>query len=235
MINLINKNLFDYQLPWGNADSGNHLWVCTPQNVFWDKDIVTFYVKKERIPGWYMDKSWNQVNIVADYSASMILSKELYHFGFYVLRCYLPKYRGTWPAFWFIDTTLPASQGGTGMGIPPEVDVFEYMRKKGFWRRWKTSHTYHDISSEGKYSDMICKSHCQLFPVDSMLMEFTFDWQPGHMIWGVNGSDVLKITPGDVKKYPLQPMNIVLGHAVGPWDIRDDKISPFIVVEFFKK
>lgn len=234
MINLIDPLLYNNSFTWGNADSEYGLWVDSPNNVVWSRDMVSFYVKKEPISGWYMDKNWNRVDVLGQYSSSRIVSKDLFHFGSYVLRCFLPTFRGTWPAFWFIDTTLPASQGGTGMGIPPEVDVFEYMRKKGFWRRWKTSHTYHDISGIGKYSRMICKSHCAIKPVDTRMMEFIFHWDSNKMIWEVNGKEVMSVYSKEVRRFPDQPMNIVLDHVVGPWEIRDDKISPFIVIEFYK-
>lgn len=229
-MNLLTSSTCDYNFSWGNT--GKDL-VCAsnPNNVIWHQDgSITFLNKKETILAWYMDDNWNKVDVVRHYTIGTVVSKNPFYYGTYKLVCQLPNFRGSWPAFWFLDTSLSVEQGGNGMGIPPEIDVFEHFRKKGFWNRFKTTHTYHDKPIEkGKYSHMTCKAKRRLCPVDNRSIEFLFSWSAKEMVWFVDGKYIMTITPNDVSRYPDQPMNIILGSGIGNWDIDDNKLAPFLV------
>lgn len=232
-MNILNSSSCNFNLPWGNT--GKDLVAASlKENVIWFNDgSIEFRNLKEVVPAWYMDSSWNKVETIRDYSFGMVVSKDQFYYGDYRIVCQLPNFRGSWPALWFIDTTLPASQGGNGMGIPPEIDVFEHFRKKGFWNRFKTTHTYHDKPfSPDHYSKMTCKAKKRLCPVDNRDISFRFLWTPNYMMWFVDAIHVMTIEPGNVARYPDQPMNIVLGGGFGNWGIDDKRIAPFIVKSF---
>jgi beta-glucanase (GH16 family) len=56
-----------------------------------------------------------------NYDTGEFESKELFHWGYYEIRCELPKGRDTWPAFWLY---------GESDGTNNEIDVFEFWNEE---------------------------------------------------------------------------------------------------------
>jgi beta-glucanase (GH16 family) len=59
-----------------------------------------------------------------DYDTGEFESKELFHWGYYEIRCELPKGRDAWPAFWLY---------GESNGTNNEIDVFEFWNEQKFF------------------------------------------------------------------------------------------------------
>ena len=59
-----------------------------------------------------------------NYDTGEFESKELFHWGYYEIRCELPKGRDAWPAFWLY---------GESNGTNNEIDVFEFWNEQKFF------------------------------------------------------------------------------------------------------
>jgi len=59
-----------------------------------------------------------------NYDTGEIESKQLFHWGYYEIRCELPKGRDAWPAFWLY---------GESDGTNNEIDVFEFWNEQKFF------------------------------------------------------------------------------------------------------
>lgn len=231
MINLINPDLWLYEAPCGNAFGQDATpAVMKRDNVVWLSDRVRFYVKNELCLGTTRDKDWNKLIVSAEYSIGHVLSKNQYGFGTYTLKCRLPNFRGAWPAFWFIDW-LHKDKGG--MGMPPEIDVFEHFRKDRFLTRFKLSCSYHDGPT---YEDdhEIVANRWSWTPWDCKVVEFKLVWTATSLEYIVNGKTVLTVYRDSVQHFPHKPMNILFGTGVS--DFRGKKAlvvaDPFEVFEF---
>ncbi len=229
-MNLINKNLWNYEFDWGTTSSP---FFCSSQKDFvvWDdaRNQIFFnvgYDSTNKYPAWYRDKSWNKVTTFTPYAGGMIVTKDQYEFGTYEMICKLPNFRGSWPAFWLIDISDKETQGG--MGIPPEVDVLEHFRKDSCLTRHQITTTFHGgpsyendwVKRGNKYS---------LCPVDNKDLTATLIWNANSLSIYINGKKTLTINKDSSKGFPYKAMNVIVGSGVGNWKPNVEKFAPFIV------
>lgn len=219
MVNLLQPDLWTFNSPQGQSPHP-YFVIFREENVEWG-DRLILHNCKELASGW-VERNGKIETVLADYTAGRIISKEPMHFGTYEMSCWLPKFRGSWPAWWFYPVDPPET-------LPVEPDMMEQFRKPGFWNRHKTTHTFHDQDG----APMICKSHWQWKPVDKMEMTFRWTWTPNYMIWWVNGNELMKISKADVTKFPVKPMNMIVNSGMSDWNV-SEKLEPFIVTKLVK-
>jgi beta-glucanase (GH16 family) len=228
-MNLIDKNLWNYEFPWGTTGSP---FFCSSQKelVTWDNNgSVIFnvgYDSTNLYKGWYKDNNWNTVYAYTQYANSLCITKDQYGFGTYEMVCRLPNFRGSWPAFWFIDILDSKTQGG--MGIPPEIDVFEHFRKDSCLTRFHVTTTYHGGPT---YEDdwMKQKAKYSLCPVDKNDMKFKLIWNENSFSVYVNDRKTLQIDKDSSVGFPYKPMNVIMNSGIGNWEPDVSKFSPFVV------
>jgi len=228
MINLLSPEHWTSECEWGNAHAGGFT-VFTDDNVHWKEGKLILSIKKKSFEGWYMrTPEWIRTLVTGSYTGGRLISKMQFLYGTFIIKCILPDFRGSFPAWWLYDLI-------GGSGVPPEIDIFEHFRKDRFLTRFKTTHTYHDTPDDAQqYSKMTCKAHWHWRPIDNREMTFMFNWLPDRMEWFCNDKLVLRILKKDVKRFPDRPMNLQINSGAGNWRVQDDKLSPLIITEMVK-
>lgn len=130
-------------------------------------------------------------------------------YGYFEMRAKFPAGKGFWPAFWLLPETGE---------WPPEIDVVEWLgdnRRAAFF-------TFH-FEEQGEH-----KKHSGSFDGPDFSQDFhTFavDWQPGQIIWYVDGVERFKVND---ERVPDTPMFMLLNLAVGgTWPGRPDESTAF--------
>ena len=234
MINFLNEECWQYEMPWGsviNPDLVGKEIAITGKLVNFNKNYLTFRTKKGNFQAYKRDKNWNVICGTYEWGVGSCIAKNEFrtHFGKYLFKFKLPNYRGSWPAIWLID--LHHETNG-GMGMPPEIDIMEHFRKDSFLTRFHHTATYHGGFTYENDVEIVKKLRkCWGFwPVDLQEVEIEFLWNEKEMVWIVDGKEKLRI-PNTVQKYPLKPMNLIIGTGIGlDWKpIESDE--PFIVTK----
>jgi beta-glucanase (GH16 family) len=132
------------------------------------------------------------------YTSGMISSygKFAQQYGWFEIRCRVPKGKGMWPAFWLLpdDKTWP-----------PEIDVLEILGhepdKVYMTNHWKTEPGSHEGKGDSfKGPDFSAAYHT-----------FAVDWSKDAIVWYVDGVERFRTTDN----VPRQPMYILANLAVG--------------------
>ena len=117
-------------------------------------------------------------------------------YGWFEARCRMLKGKGYWPAFWL----LPLQ------GWPPEIDIFESL-----------GHEPHSVHCTNHWKNEAGHPAGQGFEYKSPadLTEdfhvYAIDWEPGSIVWYVDGKKVAECTKG----VAAEPMYILFNLAIG--------------------
>jgi beta-glucanase (GH16 family) len=117
-------------------------------------------------------------------------------YGYFEMRARFPAGKGFWPAFWL----LPAEGEW-----PPEIDVVEWLGDN----RHTAFFAFHYVD-EGERQKEVGRFDGPDFSQD--FHTFAVDWQPGQIIWYVDGVERLRVNDQSV---PDQAMYMILNMAVG--------------------
>jgi beta-glucanase (GH16 family) len=131
-------------------------------------------------------------------------------YGYFEIRAKLPKGRGFWPAFWLIPID-PV--------WPPEIDVMEALGHQPS----TIYHTYHYNSPTGVHEKAgnVHNGH----DFTSTFSTFGVDWQPGLLVWYVDGRETGRFASPHVAS---QSMYLLLNLAVGGhWPGNPDQATTF--------
>lgn len=133
-----------------------------------------------------------------DYTSGMLSSRDSFTqtYGYFEIRCEMPKGQGTWPAFWM----LPADGSW-----PPELDVVEALGSDEA-TVFMTAHS----ASTGEHTKTGFTSW--VGDVTSGMHTYGVLWTPEELVWYVDGAEVFRTaTPDDMH----QPMYMVTNLAIG--------------------
>jgi beta-glucanase (GH16 family) len=131
-------------------------------------------------------------------------------YGYFEMSARLPKGKGFWPGFWL----MPIDGSW-----PPEIDIMESLGHDT-----NTMYmTYHYLNSSNQHvSDGVGYTGADL---SSGYHRFGVDWQPGLLIFYVDGVERFRHSGGDV---PNKPMYVIANLAVGGyWPGNPDSSTPF--------
>jgi len=117
-------------------------------------------------------------------------------FGWFEIRCRMPKGKGMWPAFWL----LPSNKTW-----PPEIDVLEVLGHETD----KVYLTNHYKDAEGKHEGKGGSYKGSDFAAG--LHTFAVDWEPSSITWYVDGIERYRTADN----IPAQPMYVLVNLAVG--------------------
>ena len=145
------------------------------------------------------------------YTSGMIegSGKFAQRYGWFEIRCRVPRGKGYWPAFWL----LPATRRW-----PPEIDVFEILGHEPstvyfttHWRDGQRRRQHDGHRWEGP--DFSADFHT-----------FAIDWEPGLIVWYVDGVERARTGKG----VPDEPMYMTANLAVGgDWPGNPDAATHF--------
>lgn len=144
------------------------------------------------------------------YKSGMIASYGHFaqQYGWFEIRAKFPAGKGMWPAFWL----LPADGSW-----PPEIDVLEILGHEpdkvymtNHWGQWNDHHSHGE--------SWIGPDFSQGFHT------FAVDWEPGLIVWYVDGVERARSTEG----VPDAPMYVIANLAVGGnWPGNPDATTHF--------
>jgi len=145
------------------------------------------------------------------YTSGMVTSygKFAQKFGWFEIRCRMPKGKGMWPAFWL----LPSSKSW-----PPEIDVLEVLGHETD----KVYLTNHYTNEKGRHEG---KGESYKGPdFAAGFHAFAVDWEPASIAWYVDGVERYRTT----ENIPAVPMYVLANLAVGgDWPGNPDDSTVF--------
>ena len=130
-------------------------------------------------------------------------------YGYFEIRCKLPKGKGFWPAFWLL------SDSGKW---PPEIDIFENIGLEDhtlhFTNHWPDEQGHNAAKSQQKDGpDYTADFHT-----------IALDWEPDKVIWYVDEKEQCRV----VQHIPQEKMYILVNLAVGgDWPKAPNEDTPF--------
>ncbi|MFZ4523631.1 MAG: glycoside hydrolase family 16 protein [Bacteroidales bacterium] len=231
-INLLDINRWDHALPWGNIinpDTKNEICINEKLVTYPSGGSMRFGCSNATCKGWKRDKNWNIVETTTQWSVGAVVAHDACrtHFGTYHFVFRLPDFRGSWPAIWLLDLH-PKPPHGDGMGMPPEIDIFEQFRKDAISSRFHMEHTFHQGPTY-QNNKLVSKTYWKLLPLDLSDIDLTFTWLPSGMTWIVNGKVILTV-PSGTPNYPMRPMNLLMNAGLGlDWKPNVGKFEDLVV------
>ena len=156
-----------------------------------------------------------------NYDTGEFESKEMFLWGYYEIRCKLPKGRNAWPAFWLY---------GESNGTNNEIDVFEFWNEEnvfGGFSQKKQSRIQHMTTH---YNKKMSGAGTKL-PFDGSEGMHTYGvlWTENAIVWYTDGKEMRtlyrykkpsdrkdgKIIPGrEENVFPQSPMKLLVDMAV---------------------
>jgi beta-glucanase (GH16 family) len=131
-------------------------------------------------------------------------------FGWFEIRCRVPKGNGLWPAFWMLPDSL---------GWPPEIDVLENLGQDT-----QTAYfTNHFIGPDGRHAS---KGSGKVATPDLSADFHTYavEWTPAAIVWYFDGVEKFRSEQG----VPQQPMYLLVNLAIGgEWPVAPDDTTPW--------
>jgi beta-glucanase (GH16 family) len=131
-------------------------------------------------------------------------------FGWFEIRCRVPKGNGLWPAFWILPDSL---------GWPPEIDVLENLGQDT-----QTAYfTNHFIGPDGRHAS---KGSGKVATPDLSADFHTYavEWTPAAIVWYFDGVEKFRSEQG----VPQQPMYMLVNLAIGgEWPVAPDDTTPW--------
>ena len=130
-------------------------------------------------------------------------------YGYFEVRCKLPKGRGFWPAFWLLSDSKQ---------WPPEIDIFENLghenHKLHFTNHWKGP----DGKNQGKGQETDGPDYTAGFHTIAV------DWEPDAIIWYVDDVEQCRVTDHIAREKMYVLLNLAVG---GDWPKAPDASTPF--------
>jgi beta-glucanase (GH16 family) len=156
-----------------------------------------------------------------NYDTGEFESKELFLWGYYEIRCELPKGRDAWPAFWLY---------GESNGTNNEIDVFEFWNEENFFGGYsekKQSRIQHMTVHYNKR--MSGRGEKLSFDGSAGMHTYGVLWTENAIVWYTDGKEMRtlyrykkasdrkdgKVVPGrEENVFPQSPMKLLVDMAV---------------------
>ena len=129
-------------------------------------------------------------------------------YGWFEIRCRVPKGNGLWPAFWMLPEPL---------GWPPEIDVMENLGQD----TQVAYFTNHFTAADGKHGS---KGSGKMATPDLSADFHTYavEWSPESIVWYFDGVQKFRSAEG----VPQQPMYLLVNLAIGGnWPVPPDQTT----------
>lgn len=127
----------------------------------------------------------------------MDTAKRTMLYGYIEARIRVPEGQGLWPAFWMLSADY---------GWPPEIDIMEILGHDT-----STTHMNLHWNDAGNHQQA-GSSFSNGMPLSGGWHTFAVDWQPGKLIWYVDGVPRKALSSAGV---PNRPMYVLFNLAVG--------------------
>ena len=188
--------------PWGKVR--NRELQAYVKDAFTMRDGV-LRIRAEKRPAQYD-------GAMREYSSGMMSTygKFTQKYGWFEIRCRVPKGNGLWPAFWMLPDPL---------GWPPEIDIMENLGEDT-----QTAYfTNHFRAADGRRGS---KGSGKIATPDLSAGFHTYaaEWRPDAIIWYFDGDEKFRSAEG----VPQQPMYVLVNLAIGGgWPVPPDASTPW--------
>jgi beta-glucanase (GH16 family) len=188
--------------PWGRVR--NRELQAYVKDAFEVRDGI-LRIKAEKRPAEYD-------GAVRQYTSGMLTTYRKFpqKFGWFEIRCRVPKGNGLWPAFWMLPEPL---------GWPPEIDVLENLGQD----TQTVYFTNHFMGPDGKRGS---KGSGKLATPDVSAGFHTYavEWTQDAIVWYFDGVEKFRSSQG----VPQQPMYVLVNLAIGgAWPVPPDETTPW--------
>ncbi len=194
-----------------SIETNNELELYTKNNVSVANGMLKLQARRENAVAWN-GKTYNYTSgmVSTGGRSGEIAPGFTFKYGYMESRVKIPAGKGLWPAFW----TLPADYSW-----PPEIDVMEIIGDKPNVQEMH----YHYIDASGAQRSAGKNWAGPDFSQD--WHTFGVDWQPGSLVWYVDGVERWRFTDAAVTS---KPAYLLLNLAVGGnWPGSPDASTPF--------
>ena len=188
--------------PWGKVR--NRELQAYVKDAFDVRDGI-LHIKAEKRPAEY-DGAARQ------YTSGMMTTYRKFSqkFGWFEIRCRVPKGNGLWPAFW----ALPDS-----LAWPPEIDVLENLGKDTRTAYFTNHFTGPDGRHRSKGSGKVATPD-----LSADFHTYAVEWSADAIIWFFDGVEKFRSGQG----VPQQPMYLLVNLAIGgAWPVPPDESTPW--------
>jgi len=170
---------------WGRGGEGGACYLDSNYSI--SNGRLSLIGKKENCPCYtYTNTGHNYFN--TEFSSGMLCSSETFEqtYGFFEIKCKVPKGKGVWPAFWL----------ESNYSWPPEIDIFEF----------QGNHP-EIIHMASYYKDPKDRNAAQIKVVDCSVdfHVYSLEWNKDFISWYFDNQKIRTIR----KKIPSKPMHIV--------------------------
>lgn len=146
-------------------DPGSRFYYCSEKNFEFTDSTIRILAKKEITT--VKDTMHYQYTI--GWLDNFYVMDQLY--GYFEIRCKLPKGKGMWPAFWLVSRH----------SWPPEIDVFEIFSSVN---QNVLESNYHYLIGKRHYSDM---KRTKIPDPQADFHTYAVEWQPELLTWYFDG------------------------------------------------
>ena len=188
---------FDGSKTW-YANTGTTPSKPVSDNVVLENGSLKLIARKENSPISGIYQNWSNGGVITEspfnYSSGWVESKKNLGYGWYEIRCKIPKGKGMWPAFWLVNGVE---------GYTYEVDIFEFWNEEncgGNYDANKLSRNPHqNILSDRVNFPQTAKCPTDLYepctsnlPVDysANFHTFALEWDFFKLVWYIDGNPV---------------------------------------------
>jgi len=214
---MVNDWLFDHG--WGNTHSDLRN-IFLRENVSFEKGAIRIKTvhHADLVPGW-MCEGDGIVELMKDYSSGVVISKKQFLYGEFECHVVLPKFRGSWSAFWL----YPHFDDGLHNTTYDEIDWYEQFRKDNCLSKHKIQiglyKRFQEINAHEKKKVWSLQRYTEL----GKELKILGVWNQYGVSCYINGRKKFEIT--DKNLISNRPMNIIAGNGVGDWKPRLKKNS----------
>lgn len=188
---------------WGEAQINGELQAYIDDAFQFQGDVLRITGKHEQ--GQYAGETFQ-------YTSGVIASVHEQKFGFFEIRCRMPKGQGLWPAFWLL--------GKVGADGVNEIDIHEFLGhevdKVYMTIHWGPSYEQGHESDSTSYTGVDLTADFHTFAVE---------WETDHVTWFIDGQERFKHTGAGVPQVEMYAIaNLAIG---GSWPGAPDGTTEF--------
>jgi beta-glucanase (GH16 family) len=183
----------------------NELQAYIPENVIIENGLCKLKCEKKNANYGYCGLS----SIVKEYASGIIISMNKFDqkYGYFEIRCKIPKGKGYWPAFWL----LPYNKW------PPEIDILEILGHEPN-KVYMTNHYIVNGQHQSTGSSFLGPDFSKDFHT------FGVEWDSLKLVWYVDSIERFRSTNG----IPQEPFYILINLALGgSWPGSPDSTTIF--------
>ena len=244
----------DFELVWSDEFDGEGVdpakWeghCCNGENAvvrrgsYWHTDMATVKDGKLHIRTQYYPDGYNGNGLPGWYTCALDTNgRYLQRYGYFEIRCILPKGSGLWSAFWMLCGGMSNVDGSGRDGA--EIDIFEAPYYATKYPRRVSSNVHYDGYGEGLRSTNVCEPYILLNDPYEKFNTYGLEWNENGYIFYVNGIETGRSDFGgasQVPEYMLLSVEVggegaVTGESWGGSTLTTDQTPTDFIIDYVR-